>query len=245
MAVRGRKGGGVSTRLDCMGRMAVKWLVSLSDNDGSSATYFENVVDNNLFWLYRLGIPKTGERTVMLKNFESEEFGSLKTFQDEEGREFFRAIDVCYALKLGNPSQSLKRYVSPKYVVKIKDDSNKRGNTQANYVSEPGLYQLIFASKTESAEKFQEWVFEKVLPKLRSRGAYVIPTATVEQLHVLEIEVCDLIAEKAQLAGEMNVASLKLDEARATIAQFKYGSSGWEKRMRLPNRLKAGVQVGC
>ncbi|WP_265185102.1 BRO family protein, partial [Campylobacter fetus] len=37
---------------------------------------------------------------------------------------------------------------------------------------EPDLYRLIFGSKLKSAIKFQNWVFEKVLPKIRQQGYY-------------------------------------------------------------------------
>jgi hypothetical protein len=38
---------------------------------------------------------------------------------------------------------------------------------------EPGIYQLIFKSKLPSAERFQEWIFEEVLPQIRATGRYV------------------------------------------------------------------------
>jgi anti-repressor protein len=34
-------------------------------------------------------------------------------------------------------------------------------------LEEAGIYQLIFGSKLESAEKFQDWVFSEVLPAIR------------------------------------------------------------------------------
>lgn len=37
---------------------------------------------------------------------------------------------------------------------------------------EPGIYQLIFSSKLDSAEHFQDWVFEEVLPSIRKTGTY-------------------------------------------------------------------------
>lgn len=106
-----------------------------------------------------------------ITTFDNPAFGTLKIFKDFEGREYYRAIDVCSILRLANPSQAIARYVKPKYVFQFDDGTNKAGLT--NYVSEPGLYQLIFKSKTELAEQFQDWVFEEVLPKLRSQGYYI------------------------------------------------------------------------
>jgi prophage antirepressor-like protein len=116
-------------------------------------------------------------------NFDSDLYGTLNVWTDEKGREFFKALDVCSALKLGNVSQSLKRYVDPEYVVQFNDGSHRGGKT--NYLSEPGLYQIIFAAKTDWAKQFQKWVFEEVLPKLRADGGYIMPNATSEQVRAL------------------------------------------------------------
>ena len=40
------------------------------------------------------------------------------------------------------------------------------------YISEPGLYKLVFASRLETAEAFQDWVCEEVLPSIRKTGSY-------------------------------------------------------------------------
>ena len=35
------------------------------------------------------------------------------------------------------------------------------------YITEPGLYSLIFKSQKDEAEDFKDWVFDDVLPKIR------------------------------------------------------------------------------
>ena len=39
---------------------------------------------------------------------------------------------------------------------------------RARYVNEPGLYKLIARSTMEKAECFQDWVYERVLPSIRT-----------------------------------------------------------------------------
>ena len=39
------------------------------------------------------------------------------------------------------------------------------------YISEPGLYKLVFASRLETAEAFQGWVCEEVLPSISAAEA--------------------------------------------------------------------------
>lgn len=41
-------------------------------------------------------------------------------------------------------------------------------------ISEPNLYRLIVKSKIPTAEDFEEWIFETVLPTIRKTGSYGI-----------------------------------------------------------------------
>ena len=43
------------------------------------------------------------------------------------------------------------------------------------YLTEPGLYELIFKSQLPSAKEFSKWVFNDVLPSIRSTGYYNKP----------------------------------------------------------------------
>ena len=50
--------------------------------------------------------------------------------------------------------------------------STDGGMQKVRVIYEPDLYRLIFGSKLKSAIKFQNWVFEEVLPKIRQQGYY-------------------------------------------------------------------------
>lgn len=41
------------------------------------------------------------------------------------------------------------------------------------FIPEGDLYRLIVSSKLPSAEKFERWVFDEVLPTIRKTGGYV------------------------------------------------------------------------
>jgi prophage antirepressor-like protein len=128
-----------------------------------------------------------------LTTFENKDFQTLTIWKDDLGREFYRAIDVCSNLRHSNPTQALSRHVNPKYIVQVDDGTNRAGKT--NYLSEPGLYQLVFASKTEWAVKFQEWVFEDVLPKLRSQGNYDMNDAPLADLiNINSLLTCAIVS---------------------------------------------------
>lgn len=60
------------------------------------------------------------------------------------------------------------------------------------YIDEGNLYRLITHSKLPSAERFESWVFDEVLPEIRTTGGYESrPKANNEQL----IQIAKIIAK--------------------------------------------------
>ncbi len=53
--------------------------------------------------------------------------------------------------------------------------STAGGIQQARVLGESNLYRLVFGSTLESAKRFQDWVFEDVLPTIRKTGKYEAP----------------------------------------------------------------------
>lgn len=81
------------------------------------------------------------------------------------------ANDVAAVLGYKNTADAVTRLVKPKNkgVCKIQTPG---GIQSVAVLEEAGIYQLIFSSKLPSAEKFQDWVFEEVLPSIRKTGSY-------------------------------------------------------------------------
>lgn len=88
-----------------------------------------------------------------------------------DGNPWFNASQTAKALGYLNPLQALQDNVSVKYIQQI--HLGRRGK-KPNFISEPGLYQLIMRSKLPNAEQFQDWVFEEVLPTIRKTGVYAV-----------------------------------------------------------------------
>lgn len=51
----------------------------------------------------------------------------------------------------------------------------KLNNAGENFLTESGVYKLVFKSRKPNAEKFTDWVTDEVLPALRKTGAYEMP----------------------------------------------------------------------
>lgn len=134
----------------------------------------------------------------------------------ENGEELFMLLDVCEALDLKNPSEVAKR-VREKYKHKISLGLQGRSPI---FVNEPGLYQVVMrADQSDKAERFQDWVYEEVLPSLRKEGTYEIaqsqlPPQVVETMPAMFRGVADLMDWKS-------IAATTLDDMQEEITELK------------------------
>lgn len=83
---------------------------------------------------------------------------------------YFCLADVAEILAIQNNRQS-RFNLDEKGVEKIYTPT-KGGTQQITFISEPNLYRVIFRSNKREAVKFQDWVFNEVLPTIRKTGQY-------------------------------------------------------------------------
>lgn len=103
-----------------------------------------------------------------LKVFQNSEFGELGVLTID-GKEFFPATQCAKILGHENPARAIRKYC--KGVTEMVTPTNG-GNQATKFIPEGDLYRLIIRSKLPSAEKFEQWVFDEVLPELRKNGSY-------------------------------------------------------------------------
>ena len=115
--------------------------------------------------------------------FDNEEFGEIRTLIIN-GEPWFVGKDVAQALGYSNASKAVSTHC--KHIRKIMMDTNKDVNvyahshfgnvvkTQTSLISEGDLYRLIIGSKLPSAQKFEEWVMDEVLPSIRKNNVYSV-----------------------------------------------------------------------
>jgi len=92
-------------------------------------------------------------------------------------KEYFCAKDVCDILGYSNGRDAIEKHCKPRGVAK-RDTLTNGGMQQLSYIDEPNLYRLISHSKLPSAEKFEAWVFEEILPTIRKTGKFEIQQLT-------------------------------------------------------------------
>jgi prophage antirepressor-like protein len=132
---------------------------------------------------------------------------SVRFLKAPNGESVIIATDLIEALKgnKNNSSEIVKNNVRSKWWI---DLPNPNGGHKIRCLFEPGAYQLAGNPmfQTEFAEKFQDWLFEDVLPKLRSQGLYVVQNHD-ESLTDYQAREASLLAANQKLQSRLSYAT--------------------------------------
>ena len=149
--------------------------------------------------------------------FKNPEFGSIRTFE-QDGKVLFCGTDVAAALGYANPRKAVRDHTRCGTKCSIGVQTGKKADgtpavqmVEMLFIPEGDVYRLIVHSKLPSAERFERWVFDEVLPSIRQHGAYLTREKLWEVATSPEalLKLCsDLLAER-----EKN-AALQADNAR-------------------------------
>ena len=117
-----------------------------------------------------------------------------------KGEPYFRANVLTRILEYKNSAKAIRMHVSAKYTKTLQELHEEASSatqtnvlnwehSQANvpswehfqkrpgksplYLSESGVYELVFQSVKPEAVRFREWLVEEVLPEIRKTGKYV------------------------------------------------------------------------
>ena len=110
-----------------------------------------------------------------IQKFFSEQFGTVRTV-NLDGVIYFYGIDIAKALGYSNASKAVTTHCK-RIVTKVLETSNSQnGKTvkgKVSLISKSDIYRLIVKSKLESADQFESWIFDEILPRIESTGAYI------------------------------------------------------------------------
>ena len=146
-----------------------------------------------------------------LQIFKNEEFGEIRTV-DIEGKPFFCGSDVAKALGYARPNDAISAHCR----ATVKWSTPISGKMQdINYIPEGDLYRLIVSSKLPTAEKFERWVFDEVLPSIRKHGGYISGQAEMspEELMAKALQV----AQKTLEEREARIGVLAAENSALTV----------------------------
>ena len=175
--------------------------------------------------------------------FTSDEFGTIRTVE-QDGKVMFCGKDVATALGYANTRKALIDHC--KGVTK-RDAPTSSGVQSMSFITEGDLYRLIASSKLPSAQKFESWVFDEVLPSIRKQGAYVYSDGTEpdDVLMARGLLAARTIIEKKNAVIEGQRREIDEMRPKALFADAVAASDGTCLIGELAKMLRQnGVQVG-
>ena len=104
--------------------------------------------------------------------FKNDEFGEIRTVTID-GEPWFVAKDIASILGYKDPKNTVKNRCKRGRVSKIPHPQNSEKSLEVMVIPESDIYRLIIGSKLPSAQKFESWVMDDVLPSIRKHGAYM------------------------------------------------------------------------
>lgn len=105
--------------------------------------------------------------------FENSSFGEVRTV-NLDGEIWFVGVDITKALDYADATQAIRKNCRHARKVELyAKQGQKLGNSEMYVINEGDLYRLISRSRRPEAEKFEEWIFDEVVPTIRRTGGYV------------------------------------------------------------------------
>lgn len=138
-----------------------------------------------------------------LQIFTNSEFGQVRT-SEIEGKTYFAASDVAKSLGYAIPHKAVRDHCRGVLKWNIPTTS---GEQELLFIPEGDVYRLIISSKLPSAEKFEHWVFDEVIPSIRKHGGYISGQET--------------LSDDELLAKALQVAQRKLSERDKQVKQLE------------------------
>ena len=155
-----------------------------------------------------------------IQTYTNAAFGSVRILY-EDGKPLFCGADACKALGYKNQSKALNdhcRWVTKRYVPHPQSATK---TVTMNFLPEGDLYRLITHSKLPSAEKFERWVFDEVLPAIRKSGMYGADPAELEQLRRSNQALRDWFSLLAKRKQDLVDVQKDLEDVRKNRSEAK------------------------
>lgn len=106
-----------------------------------------------------------------------------------DGQVLFNPKHVAEILGIADVKSSTRNF-NDKQLVKLTNSKvhdmhfRKLHNTGENFLTESGVYKLIFRSHKPEAERFSDWVTDEVLPSIRKTGGYQKQLSPQEMMRI-------------------------------------------------------------
>ena len=121
-------------------------------------------------------------------------------------------VGECLAIKDTTVRDALSKMNDKKKIIitnsdVVSNDFRKLNNRGEAFITESGVYDLIFRSKKIEALRFKDWITDEVLPNIRKTGGYITTT--------------DDMSDEDILAKALQIANAKIEERNKQIKELK------------------------
>lgn len=133
-----------------------------------------------------------------------------------EGKVLFNPYHVGECLELSE--SAVRNYLArmndkQALIVKNSDvrnkDIRKLNNAGEKFLTESGVYKLVFKSRKPNAEAFTDWVTDDVLPEIRENGSYTTPKkkSSEERFKIMEMNARSRMAQTYMKLAQVDTLS--------------------------------------
>mgnify|MGYP002710948324 FL=1 len=155
--------------------------------------------------------------------FNNTQFGNVRVIM-ENGKPLFCAADVAKALGYSDTPKAIKAHCREDgWVIRPVIDSMGR-TQQAKFINEGNLYRLVAHSELPSAEQFESWVFDEVLPSIRKTGSYTVPQAKPSDVSKAQLSEAKLLNARSRASSMWFKFSNMLDNTEHKQLCAAYGT---------------------
>lgn len=185
---------------------------------------------------------------------------TIQIFQGHEVEVFelngvvlFNPYHVGICLDIADVKSSIRNF-NDKQVVKVKNSDvrtmhiRKLNNAGENFLTESGVYKLIFRSRKPNAEAFTDWVTDEVLPSIRKTGKYEQPQPESRELVMAKglIAANEMIQEQKQTIADQQ---LLIEQQQDRIEDLEETEKDWKLLMDAEgsfsiNQLSQFINIG-
>ncbi len=150
--------------------------------------------------------------------FNNVQFGEIRTIE-ENGKVLFCGSDIAKALGYARPADAISSHCKG---VCVLPTPSAGGIQNTKFITEGDVYRLITHSKLPSAEQFESWVFDDVLPTIRKHGLYAVdelvanPELAIAALTALKEER----AKNAELTTTVAVQEQQISELKPKASYY-------------------------
>lgn len=144
--------------------------------------------------------------------FNNEEFGEIRTIEID-GKPYFMATDIAKALGYARPADAVTAHCKGSVKHRVLTSG---GEQDAKFIPEGDVYRLIVRSNLPSAESFERWVFDEVLPQIRQTGSYHLPQTYKEALQ----ELLAKVEENERLSTEVIAMNNRIEEMKPKVSYY-------------------------